>query len=50
MDDRVALPRLPPSDAGNLRIFFQAQIDHLFGLSGLNTTTATEKPAPVLAA
>jgi hypothetical protein len=41
MDDREALPRLPPSDAGNRSIFLLKQADSLFGFGGLNTTPAT---------
>jgi len=50
MDDREALPRLPPSDADNLGLFLKEQKDFFFGASELNTAPATEKPAPVLAA
>jgi hypothetical protein len=50
MDDRKALNRLPPSDAGNLGIYFQEQKDFLFRSGELNTAPATEKPTPFLAA
>jgi hypothetical protein len=50
IDVQEALPRLPPSNADNLAIFLLKQSNFHFGFSGINTTLATEKPAPVLAA
>jgi hypothetical protein len=50
MPGREALPRLPQSNAGDLRKLLSIQKDDCFGFCGLNTEWATKKSAPVLAA
>jgi len=50
MQDRQAIPWLPPSDAGSMEVIGKIPKDSPFGLSGFSTVPDTEKAAPLLAA